>query len=114
MPANSIYFDHAATTPLLPAARDAMLAGFAIWANPSSPHAAGRAARAALEEARARVKEALGWSGEVVFTGGASEALTLAITGCVQPLVGVSAAAPSFGSTTATAWCLMHGDVEQP
>lgn len=92
MPAKSIYLDHAATTPLLPAAREAMLAGFAIWANPSSPHAAGRAARAALEEARARVKTALGWSGEVVFTGGASEALALAITGCVQPLVGVSAA----------------------
>jgi len=35
------------------AARDAMLEGFALWANPSSPHKAGRAARAALEDARA-------------------------------------------------------------
>lgn len=89
MPA--IYLDHAATTPLLPAAREAMMEGFALWANPSSPHKAGRAARAALEDARARVKSALGWQGEVVFTSGASEALALAITRCVQPLVAVSA-----------------------
>lgn len=77
MPA--IYLDHAATTPLLPAAHEAMLEGFAHWANPSSPHKAGRAARAALEEARARVKAALGWTGEVIFTSGASEALGIAL-----------------------------------
>ena len=91
MPANSIYLDHAATTPLLPAAREAMLGGFEIWANPSSPHQAGRKARAALEDARARIKTALQWDGEVIFTGGASEALSLAVTRCVQPLAGVSA-----------------------
>lgn len=93
MPASqpAIYLDHAATTPLLPAARAAMLAGFDLWANASSPHKTGRAARAALEDARARVKVALGWEGEVVFTSGASEALSLAITRCVQPLVAVSA-----------------------
>lgn len=87
----TIYLDHAATTPLLPAAREAMERGFAIWANPSSPHKAGRAARAALEEARERVKAALGWEGEVVFTSGASEAIALAITRCVLPLAAVSA-----------------------
>ncbi|MFM2300584.1 MAG: hypothetical protein RLZZ84_320 [Pseudomonadota bacterium] len=91
MTADSIYLDHAATTPLLPAARAAMLGGFAIWANPSSPHRAGRAARAALEDARARLKTVLGWDGEVVFTSGASEALALAITRCVQPLAAASA-----------------------
>jgi cysteine desulfurase len=89
MPA--IYLDHAATTPLLPAARAAMLEGFALWANPSSPHKAGRAARAALEEARARVRASLGWQGELIFTSGASEALALAITRCTQPLGAVSA-----------------------
>jgi selenocysteine lyase/cysteine desulfurase len=52
----SIYLDHAATTPLLPQARAAVLQGFDLWANPSSPHASGRAARAALEDARERVK----------------------------------------------------------
>ena len=90
MSADSLYLDHAATTPLLPAARDALLHGFAIWANPSSPHGPGRAARAALEDARARLKAALYWDGEVIFTSGASEALALAISRCVQPLAGVS------------------------
>lgn len=78
MPLNSIYLDHAATTPLLPEALAAMEEGWRIWANPSSPHAAGRAARAALENARARVKAALAWDGEVIFTSGASEALEIA------------------------------------
>jgi len=88
MPA--IYLDHAATTPLLPAARAAMLEGFALWANPSSPHKAGRAARAALEEARARVKAALGWQGELIFTSGASEALALAVRTSKKPLTTLS------------------------
>lgn len=74
-----IYLDHAATTPLRPEAREAMLRGFEIWANPSSPHAEGRAARAALEDARERVKAALGWKGEVIFTSGASEALAIGL-----------------------------------
>lgn len=56
-----------------------MEAGWRVWANPSSPHAAGRAARAALEDARARLKAALGWRGEVIFTSGASEALAIGI-----------------------------------
>lgn len=79
MPANPIYLDHAATTPLLPQALAAMQEGWSAWANPSSPHAAGRAARAAFEDARARLKAALGWQGEVIFTSGASEALALSI-----------------------------------
>ena len=53
--------------------------GFALWANPSSPHAEGRKARAALEDARERVRAALGWEGEVIFTSGASEAAALAL-----------------------------------
>ncbi len=75
-----LYLDHAATTPLLESAREAMLEGLTCWANPSSPHAEGRAARAALEEARQRIKSALGWDGEVVFTSGATEALSMAVT----------------------------------
>jgi cysteine desulfurase len=73
-----IYLDHAATTPLRPEAREAMARGFESWANPSSPHAEGRAARTALEGARERVKAALGWDGELIFTSGASEAASLA------------------------------------
>lgn len=91
MTVNPVYLDHAATTPLLPAARDAMLRGFELWANPSSPHGAGRAARAALEGARWRIKAALGWEGEVIFTSGASEALALAIGRSKVPLTAVSA-----------------------
>ncbi len=53
--------------------------GFRIWANPSSPHAEGRKARAALEDARERIKAALGWDGELIFTSGASEALWIAL-----------------------------------
>jgi cysteine desulfurase len=74
-----IYLDHAATTPLRPEAREAMLRGFEIWANPSSPHAEGRKARAALEDARERIKAALGWDGELIFTSGASEALAIGL-----------------------------------
>jgi cysteine desulfurase len=73
-----IYLDHAATTPVLPEARAAMAAAFEQWANPSSPHAEGRAARAVLEEARERVKAALGWRHDVIFTSGASEAVAIA------------------------------------
>jgi cysteine desulfurase len=64
---------------VLPAVREAMAEALARWHNPSSPHAEGRAAKAALEEARARVAAALGWQGKVVFTSGASEALTIAL-----------------------------------
>lgn len=74
-----IYLDHAATTSLLPAARDAMAEGFAHWANPSSPHAEGRAAKAMLEKARGQVAAAYGWAGEVLFTSGASESLSIAM-----------------------------------
>jgi cysteine desulfurase len=78
---NRIYLDHAATTAVVPAARAAMAEALAHWANPSSPHSDGRGARAALEDARARVKAALGWDGELLFTSGASEAIALGLKG---------------------------------
>jgi cysteine desulfurase len=73
-----LYLDHAATTPLLPEAREAIARGLAAWANPSSPLAEGRAARALLEEARSAIAEALGWRHDVIFTSGASEAIEIA------------------------------------
>ena len=76
-----IYLDHAATTPIIPAAREAMADAMARWANPSSPHSEGRASRAALENARRRVATALNWDGEVIFTSGASEAIAIALRG---------------------------------
>ncbi len=78
-PKKRIYLDHAATSPLRPEARAAMEEGFAIWANPSSPHAEGRKAKQALEDARERIKRALDWEGELIFTSGASEALWIAL-----------------------------------
>ena len=74
-----VYLDHAATTPLRPEAREAMLRGFDLWANPSSPHAPGRAAREVLEDARERIVDVLKWDGELIFTSGASEAAQLAL-----------------------------------
>lgn len=74
-----LYLDHAATTPMLAAARAAMNDAIERWANPSSPHAEGRAARAALEDARARVAAALGWTGELIFTSGATEAIRIGL-----------------------------------
>jgi cysteine desulfurase len=86
-----IYLDHAATAPLRSEAKAALEEGFRIWANPSSPHAEGRKARAALEDARERIKAALEWEGEVILTSGASEALSIALTRCRSQLAAVSA-----------------------
>ncbi|MBA3677214.1 MAG: aminotransferase class V-fold PLP-dependent enzyme [Sphingosinicella sp.] len=79
MPQGRLYLDHAATTPLLPAAREAMADALAKWHNPSSPHAEGRAAKAKLQDARNRIAASLGWTGKIVFTSGASEALAIAL-----------------------------------
>jgi cysteine desulfurase len=76
-----LYLDHAATTPVVPAARAAMGEALAHWANPSSPHSDGRKSRATLEAARETVKAALNWDGEVLFTSGASEAIGMALSG---------------------------------
>jgi cysteine desulfurase len=73
-----IYLDHASTTPVIPAAREALERGLAEWANPNSPHAEGRRSRALLEEARDTIKEVLGWRHDVIFTSGASESVELA------------------------------------
>jgi cysteine desulfurase len=78
------YLDHAATTPLRPEAAEAMrpfLTG-ERFGNPSGSHAVARAARTAVDEARDIVAEGLGCKpGEVVFTGGGTEADNLAVLG---------------------------------
>jgi len=82
-PGSIAYLDNAATTPLHPEALAAMLPFLGDrFGNPSGVHAMARDARAALEEARDVVAECLGARpGEVVFTGGGTEADNLAITG---------------------------------
>ena len=72
-----IFLDHAATTPVLRTAREAVARGFDAWANPSSPHAEGRGSRALLEEARATLATTLDWRHDVIFTSGASEAVEM-------------------------------------
>ncbi|KIF76875.1 cysteine desulfurase [Streptomyces sp. 150FB] len=76
------YLDHAATTPMLPEAIEAMTAQFGLAGNASSLHAAGRRARRTVEEARESLAEALGARpSEVVFTSGGTEADNLAVKG---------------------------------
>lgn len=73
------YLDWNATAPLRPEARAAMLAALDLFGNPSSIHAEGRAARAAVERARAQLADALGAaSSDIVFVSGATEAAALA------------------------------------
>lgn len=72
-----IYLDHASTTPILPQAAAAMAEACRSWANPSSPHAEGRAVRAQLEDARRRIAAALGSDATLIFTSGATEAISL-------------------------------------
>ena len=79
-----VYLDHCATSPLRPEARAAMAAAFDVTGNPSSVHASGRASRALLEEARARVAILAGApSAAVTFTSGGTEANVLAIRSAV-------------------------------
>ena len=73
-----IYLDHAATTPVIPAARDAFARALDCWSNPNSPHGEGRGCRKLLEEARATIKDVLGWRHDVIFTSGASESVEIA------------------------------------
>jgi cysteine desulfurase len=77
------YLDHAASTPMRPEAVEAMLPFLHdVCANPSGSHAASRAAKTALEEARETVAELIGASPrEIVFTGGGSEGDNLAVKG---------------------------------
>src|SRR3712207_3792297 len=76
------YLDHAATTPLLPAALEAMAGQLARVGNASSLHASGREARRVAEQSRERIAEALGARpSEVLFTGGGTEGDNLAVKG---------------------------------
>ncbi|MEW2545542.1 cysteine desulfurase family protein [Streptomyces sp. NPDC047002] len=76
------YLDHAATTPMLPEAIEAMTAQLRLTGNASSLHASGRRARRTVEEAREMLAAALGARpSEVVLTAGGTEADNLAVKG---------------------------------
>jgi cysteine desulfurase len=78
-----IYLDHAATTSARPEVVEAMSPYFAdAFGNPSSIHSYGQAAKASIDEARARVAELIGaLSEEIVFTSGGTEADNFALKG---------------------------------
>jgi cysteine desulfurase len=74
------YLDHNATAPLRPEVREAVIDALSLNGNPSSVHAEGRAARAAIEKARAQVAKLVGANPEnVIFTSGGTEANALAL-----------------------------------
>ena len=82
----AIYLDHNATTQPCAEAIDEMLDSLqTAWANPSSTHAPGQAARSALADARTRIAASLGCQGaELVFTSGATEANHMAVLGALD------------------------------
>jgi cysteine desulfurase len=80
--ASPVYLDHAATTPMVPEALEAMTEELAQFGNPSSLHNAGRRARRVVEESREQIAAAYGARpSEVVFTSGGTEANNLAVKG---------------------------------
>ncbi|EON24798.1 MULTISPECIES: cysteine desulfurase family protein [Nocardioides] len=77
-----VYLDHAATTPMLPVAIEALTARLVEVGNANSLHASGRNARRVVEEARETIARALGCRpGDVVFTAGGTESDNLALKG---------------------------------
>ena len=82
-----IYLDHAATTPMLPEAREAFVDAMGrSFGNPSGVHREAREARTLLEDSRDRLAAVLGANAhEIVFTGGGTEAVNLALRG-VRPV----------------------------
>jgi len=93
-PDTAIYLDHAASAPLRAEARDAILPFLeGRFGNPSSIHRFGREARAALEDARARLARVIGATpAEVVFTRAGTEADNLAILGRAREAPGLPVA----------------------
>jgi cysteine desulfurase len=81
-----IYLDYNATTPLCDAAREAMLPYLnRLFGNPSSVHAAGREARAAIDDARDKLAAFLHTKpSEIIFTGGATESCNLGVLGLAR------------------------------
>lgn len=78
-----IYLDNGATTPLAPAVLDGLAERHrTVFGNPSSLHAPGRAAKACLDEARATLSAVIGATPDrLIFTGGGTESLGMAILG---------------------------------
>ena len=79
------YLDHNATSPIRPESLSAVTHALSVGGNPASVHAAGRAARAIMEEARANIAALAGAKpAQVIFTSGATESCHLAIFGAAE------------------------------
>ena len=120
-PASAVYLDHAATTPMLPAALAAMTEELAQLGNPSSLHNAGRRARRVVEESRELIAEAYGARpSEVVFTSGGTEADNLAVKGLYWARRGddqarrrvLAAATEHHAVLDSVRWLAEHEDAE--
>jgi cysteine desulfurase len=82
-----IYLDNAATTPLLPEVKEAMVEAMEVFGNPTSIHGLGRASRVVLEDLRSLAAGLLNvGTGELFFTSGGTESLQTALTGAVRDL----------------------------
>lgn len=116
----SVYLDHAATTPLHPAARQAWLRATASVGNPASIHAHGQRSRAELEAARERIARTLGAQAiETVFTSGGTESNNLAIKGlwwarnrgASRPVI-ITTRTEHHATLDAVAWLVAHEAAE--
>ena len=104
----AVYLDNNATAPIRPEAAEAAACALAIGGNPSSIHAAGRLARAAVEKAREQVATLINVKpGSLTFTSGGTEANALAIesaiiAGAKRPLIGLTEHASVLASAMAS------------
>ncbi len=103
-----IYLDANATTPVLPAAREAALAAMAgDFGNPSSSHSTGLRARALLDDVRASARRVLGaGNGQLLFTSGATEGIQTAVLSALASL-----RAPRANGAPMPGW-LLYGATE--
>jgi cysteine desulfurase len=104
------YLDHASTSPLRPAARDALVAALDLAGDPGRIHTEGLTARVAVEQARAQVADLLGARPrEVVLTSGATEAIAAACWGAAAR--GDHQVVPAVEHSAVRLAAARHGDV---
>jgi cysteine desulfurase len=105
-----VYLDHASTSPLRPEARAALVEQLDRAGDPARIHAEGLAARVAVEEARQQVAELVGARPrEVVFTGGATEAIAAACWGAAAR--GAHQVVPAVEHSAVRLAAERHGEV---
>ncbi len=116
----TVYLDHAATSPMPPSVRAAFAEALAVVGNPSSIHSAGQAARAVLDDARARIAATLGVDAvELTLTGGGTEAVNTGVKGlywrrqrdATRPVI-LMTAAEHHATLDAVDWLIANAGAE--